>query len=69
MSSFARQQASQDHVDLYFAPSVGGYGMLEWARFDRIVEAGYLHAREQLAACARATGARRRRTAFAAKAS
>lgn len=48
MYSYARQQQSQADVDLYFAPDVGQYGMLEWAQFDRIVEIGYRHAREQL---------------------
>lgn len=48
MYSYARQQQAQADVDLYFAPDVGRYGMLEWAQFDRIVELGYQHAREQI---------------------
>lgn len=49
MYSYARQQEAQSHVDLYFAPGVDEYGMLEWGRFDRIVEAGYEHAQRELA--------------------
>ena len=54
MYSYARQQAAQEQVDLYFAPRVDGFGMLEWGQFERIVDAGYRHASEQLA---RADGA------------
>jgi NTE family protein len=48
MYSYARQQQSQADVDLYFAPGVDQYGMLEWSQFDRIVEAGYQHGLQQL---------------------
>ena len=48
MYSHARQQKSQAAVDLYFAPGVEQYGMLEWKQFDRIVEAGYRHGLEQI---------------------
>jgi len=48
MVSYARQQESQSLVDLYFAPAVRGFGLLDWAQFDRIVEAGYRHGVEQL---------------------
>jgi len=45
---YARQRDSQGLVDLYFAPGVDRFGMLEWNHFDRIVRAGYDHARAQL---------------------
>jgi NTE family protein len=48
MYSHARQQKAQADVDLYFAPGVEQYGMLEWKQFDRIVEAGYRHACEEI---------------------
>ncbi len=49
MYSHARQQQAQADVDLYFAPGVEQYGMLEWSQFDRIVEVGYQHGLAQLA--------------------
>lgn len=48
MYSHARQHKAQADVDLYFAPPVEQYGMLEWKQFDRIVEAGYRHGLEQI---------------------
>lgn len=48
MHSYARQQESHAFVDLHFAPGVGDFGMLDWARFDRIVEVGYRHGLQQL---------------------
>ncbi len=48
MYSYARQQESQALVDLHFAPGVSMFGMLDWSKFDRIVEAGYRHGVEQL---------------------
>ncbi|WP_082793221.1 patatin-like phospholipase family protein [Ramlibacter tataouinensis] len=48
MYSYARQAEAKRYVDLYFAPGVHGYGMLDWSKFDRIVQAGYEYAREQL---------------------
>ncbi len=48
MSSYARQKESQEFVDLYFAPEVHRYGMLEWSAFDRIVAAGYAYGQEQM---------------------
>ena len=35
-------------VDLHFAPHVERFGLLDWGRFDQIVEAGYRHGMEQL---------------------
>ncbi|MEO7940074.1 MAG: patatin-like phospholipase family protein [Burkholderiaceae bacterium] len=48
MVSYARQQEAHALVDLYFAPGVARFGLLDWARFDEIVEAGYRHGMEQL---------------------
>lgn len=44
MNSYARQKEVQALVDLYFAPDVHRYGMLEWGAFDKVVQAGYAHA-------------------------
>lgn len=44
MNSYARQKEVQALVDLYFAPEVHRYGMLEWGAFDKVVQAGYTHA-------------------------
>mgnify|MGYP000497006713 CR=1 FL=1 len=46
--SYARQQAAQSLVDLHFTPTVSGFGLLDWGQFDRIVDAGYRYAMEQL---------------------
>lgn len=48
MYSYARQAESKRLVDLYFAPGVHRYGMLEWSQFDRIVKAGYQYAVDTL---------------------
>ncbi|MEO5670056.1 MAG: patatin-like phospholipase family protein, partial [Ramlibacter sp.] len=48
MYSYARQRDSQGLVDMNFSPGVARFGMLEWNHFDRIVRAGYDHARRQL---------------------
>jgi NTE family protein len=48
MHSYARQQAAQALVDLHFTPTVSGFGLLDWGQFDRIVDAGYRYAMEQL---------------------
>jgi predicted acylesterase/phospholipase RssA len=54
-----RQQA-----DLLLRPPVAGFGLLDVRSFDRLVEVGYEHAREQLAAWKRPA-----RAPFAATAS
>lgn len=46
--SHARQQQSQALVDLHFAPGVSRFGLLDWSKFDRIVEVGYRCGVEQL---------------------
>ncbi|MBP6850311.1 MAG: patatin-like phospholipase family protein [Rhodoferax sp.] len=48
MHSYARQQAAQSLVDMHFTPTVSGFGLLDWGQFDRIVEAGYRYAMDQL---------------------
>ena len=48
MYSYARQGESRRLCDLYFAPGVHRYGMLEWSGFDDIVEAGYRYAQNEL---------------------
>ena len=56
MYSYSRQAESKRLVDLYFAPPVQGFGMLDWSRFDRIVKAGYDFAVQQLESAAAADG-------------
>lgn len=48
MVSYARQQEAQSLVDLHFAPGVEGFGLLDWGKFDQIVEAGYRHGMDRL---------------------
>ncbi|HSH92420.1 MAG TPA: patatin-like phospholipase family protein, partial [Ramlibacter sp.] len=48
MYSYARQRDSHGLVDMYFAPGVHRFGMLDWSHFDEIVRAGYDYARAQL---------------------
>ena len=48
MSSYARHQQSLALVDLPFAPMVYKFGLLDWSKFDQIIEVGYAHAMEQL---------------------
>jgi NTE family protein len=48
ISSYARQKESRALVDVYFSPPVHRYGMLDWSRFNELVELGYTHACEEL---------------------
>ena len=48
MYSYARQQEALSVLDLHFAPAVYSFGMLEWSKFDKIVDAGYRHGVAQL---------------------
>ncbi|MES2581412.1 MAG: patatin-like phospholipase family protein [Pseudomonadota bacterium] len=48
--SMSRQRSAQKLCDLYFNPPLAGVGMLQWNRFETIVQRGYDHAREVLAA-------------------
>lgn len=47
--SMSRQRRAQGLCDLYFNPALAGVGMLQWKRFEEIVELGYVHAKEVLA--------------------
>lgn len=53
LSSFitaqSRQRSEREHVDLLFHPALPEVGMLDWSRFDEVVELGYRHASERLA--------------------
>lgn len=46
--SYARRKESLDYLDLHFNPQVSKYGFTNWAAFDKIMEEGYRHAKEQL---------------------
>ncbi len=46
--SQSRRKASLADVDLYFNPVMSGVGMMQWNRFDKIVEQGYEHAQAVL---------------------
>jgi len=48
MYSYARQQEALSVLDLHFAPTVYSFGMLDWSKFDKIVDAGYRHGVDQL---------------------
>lgn len=45
-----RQRSAQKLCDLYFNPPLTRVGMLQWNRFEVIVQRGYTHALEVLAA-------------------
>jgi NTE family protein len=47
--SVSRQRRSRALCDVYFNPPLERVGMLQWNRFDTIVEQGHAHARELLA--------------------
>jgi NTE family protein len=47
--SMSRQRRAKRLADLYFNPPLDRVGMLEWNRFDAIVEQGYAHGRDVLA--------------------
>lgn len=49
-ASHSRQNQAKDRVDLLLQPNTVGVGLLEWTRFDEIVEIGYRYAKERLAA-------------------
>ena len=48
--SSSRQQQARKLTDLYFNPPLERVGMLQWDRFDQIVQQGQAHANEVLAA-------------------
>jgi len=47
--SMSRQRQSRQLTDLYFNPPLDRVGMLEWNRFEQIVQQGYAHGTEVLA--------------------
>ena len=47
--SMSRQREARRLTDIYFNPPLDRVGMLQWNRFDQIVEQGYAHAVEVLA--------------------
>ena len=48
--SMSRQRQAQLQTDLYFNPPMDRVGLLEWKRFDQIVQQGHAHAVEVLSA-------------------
>jgi NTE family protein len=46
--SQSRQREARQRADLCFTPALKGIGMLDWGKFDAIVELGYRHAKEVL---------------------
>jgi NTE family protein len=48
MASYAWHQQSVNLVDMLFAPEVYKFGMLDWSKFDGIVEVGYSHAMKKI---------------------
>jgi NTE family protein len=46
--SMSRQHQARQSTDLYFNPPLERVGLLEWKRFDQIVEQGHAHALEVL---------------------
>jgi len=61
--SQSRQREARQRADLCFAPPLEGIGMLDWSRFDAIVELGYRHANGLLAGLSESQAARLRGTA------
>jgi NTE family protein len=50
MASTSHQKTMRDLVDLGFQPNVADIGLLDWASFRLVVELGFRHGRERLAA-------------------
>ncbi len=48
--SLSRREEAQQLCDLYFHPALDRVGMLQWNRIDQIVERGYRHALDVIAA-------------------
>jgi NTE family protein len=48
--SESRRAQARESTDLYINPDLAGVGLLDWKGFDRILELGYQHTRELLAA-------------------
>ncbi len=48
--SESRREQARQSVDIYLNPELAGVSLLDWKSFDRIVNLGYVHAKEVLAA-------------------
>ena len=48
VTSMARQKKLREHVDILFQPNTRGVGLLDWHKFDLIVERAKHDARTQL---------------------
>ena len=57
MASTSHQKSMRELVDIGFQPDVSGVGLLDWAAFKRVVDVGYRHAMERLAALKAASAA------------
>ncbi|HEY5637493.1 MAG TPA: cyclic nucleotide-binding and patatin-like phospholipase domain-containing protein [Burkholderiales bacterium] len=55
LASVQRTEGMKQQVDLYVQPPVGKFGMMQFRAFEAIADAGYAHARAQLAAWLEAT--------------
>lgn len=55
LASVQRTGGMKQQVDLYVQPPVGRFGLMQFRAFEAIAEAGYAHARAQLAAWLEAT--------------
>jgi NTE family protein len=58
--SQSRQREARQRADLCFTPPMKGIGMLDWRKFDAIVDRGYWHAKGVLADLSAADAARLR---------
>ena len=48
--SESRRDQARESTDIYLNPNLGGVPLLDWKAFDRIVDIGYRHTQEVLAA-------------------
>jgi NTE family protein len=48
--STSKREEAKKHVDILFNPNVSRYGMTNWKAYDKLVDAGYTHAKEVLSA-------------------
>jgi NTE family protein len=65
--SQSRQREARQQANLCFTPALKGYGMLDWRKFDAIVDLGYRHACEVLAQLPSCEAARIRGASVAAR--
>lgn len=67
LASQARQRDARMRTDICFTPAMNGIGMLDWRKFDRIVDLGYRHASEVLEGLSSDQAARLRGAGIAAR--